>query len=122
MPNYNKVMIMGHLTRDLSVSYLPNQTTVSDFGIAVNRIYKDKKEVCFIDCTVFGSRAETLAKYVGKGDPLFIEGRLTLDTWTAQDGNKRSKHKIIVESFQFLGNKNKQEPDNYQPQNEDIPF
>jgi single-strand DNA-binding protein len=108
MANYNKVMLMGNLTRDPQLSYLPSQTAVVDFGLAINRRYtgKDgqmKEETCFIDCRAFGKPAETLNKYMSKGRPLFIEGRLTYDTWTGQDGTKKSRHRVTVENFQFLG-------------------
>jgi len=108
MSNYIKVFLMGNLTRDPQLSYLPSQTAVVDFGLAINRKWKskageDKQEVCFISIQAFGRTAENLSKYLSKGSPLFVEGRLKLDTWTAQDGSKRSKHKVIVESFQFLG-------------------
>ncbi len=108
MANYNKVMLMGNLTRDPQLSYLPSQTAVVDFGLAINRRYtgKDgqmKEETCFIDCRAFGKPAETLNKYMSKGRPLFVEGRLTYDTWTGQDGAKKSRHRVTVENFQFLG-------------------
>jgi len=115
MSNYNKVLLMGNLTRDPQLSYLPSQTAVVDFGLAVNRKWKskggeDKDETCFVDCRAFGRTAENLNKYMNKGDPLFVEGRLTFDSWTAQDGTKHSKHRVVVESFQFLGKAEKAEP------------
>jgi single-strand DNA-binding protein len=108
MANFNKVMLMGNLTRDPQLSYLPSQTPVVDFGMAVNRKWtskegESKEEVCFIDCRAFGKPAETLNKYMKKGRPLFVEGRLVFDQWTAQDGSKRSKHRVHVDNFQFLG-------------------
>ncbi|MFA5423805.1 MAG: single-stranded DNA-binding protein [Phycisphaerae bacterium] len=108
MANYNKVLLIGNLTRDPQLSYLPSQTAVVDFGIAVNRRWtgKDgqaKESTCFVDCRAFAGQAETINKYLTKGRPIFVEGRLDYDTWTAQDGTKRSKHRITVESFQFLG-------------------
>jgi len=108
MANFNKIFLMGNLTRDPQLSYLPSQTAVVEFGIAVNRKWKskdgeDKSEVCFVDCRAFGRTAENINKYLTKGRPLFVEGRLTFDSWTAQDGSKRSKHRVTVESFQFLG-------------------
>lgn len=113
MANLNKVMLMGNLTRDPQLSYLPSQTAVVEFGIAINRKWKGKDgqqqdETCFIDCQAFGKQAETLNKYMDKGKPIFIEGRLKFDSWTAQDGTKRSKHRLVVEQFQFLpdGQKN----------------
>lgn len=107
MANYNKVMLMGNLTRDPQLSYTPNQTAVVDFGLAVNRKWtgrdgSKKEETCFVDCRAFGRTAENINKYMSKGRPLFIEGRLTFDSWTAQDGTKRSRHRVTVENFQFL--------------------
>ncbi|MHC4741867.1 MAG: single-stranded DNA-binding protein [Planctomycetota bacterium] len=107
MASYNKVMLMGNLTRDPQLSYTPSQTAVVDFGLAVNRRWKgqdgsQREETCFVDCTSFGRQAETINKYLSKGRPVFVEGRLTYDSWTAQDGTKRSKLKVTVENFQFL--------------------
>jgi len=107
MASYNKVMLMGNLTRDPQLSYTPNQTAVVDFGLATNRKWKgqdgsQREETCFVDCTSFGRQAETINKYLSKGRPVFIEGRLTFDSWTAQDGTKRSRLKVTVENFQFL--------------------
>ena len=108
MANFNKVLLIGNLTRDPQLSYLPSQTAVVDFGLAVNRNWtgKDgekKEETCFVDCRAFGRTAETINKYLSKGRPVFVEGRLTFNSWTAQDGTKRSKHRVTVENFQFLG-------------------
>jgi single-strand DNA-binding protein len=108
MANFNKVFLIGNLTRDPQLSYTPNQTAVVDFGLAVNRRWKGqdgeaKEETCFVDCRAFGRTAENINKYLTKGRPLFVEGRLTFNSWTAQDGTKRSKHRVTVENFQFLG-------------------
>ncbi len=108
MSNFNKVLLMGNLTRDPQLTYLPSQTAVVDFGLAVNRRWKsregeDREETCFVDCRMFGRRAEVINKYCQKGNPLFIEGRLTFDSWTSQDGTKRSKLRVTVENFEFLG-------------------
>ena len=97
MANFNKVFLMGNLTRDPQLSYLPSQTAVVDFGLAVNRRWTDKdgsrkESTCFVDCRAFGRMAENISKYLTKGRPLFVEGRLDFDSWTAQDGTKRSKH------------------------------
>ena len=107
MASLNKVLLMGNLTRDPQLSYLPSQTAVVEFGLAVNRRWTGKdgdarQETCFVDCRAFGRQAENINKYLTKGRALFVEGRLTLDTWTAQDGTKRSKHRVTVENFQFL--------------------
>jgi len=108
MANFNKVLLMGNLTRDPQLSYLPSQTPVVDFGIAVSRKWtskegESKEEVCFVDCRAFSRLAENINKYMRKGRPIFVEGRLVYDTWTAQDGTKRSKHRIHVDNCQFLG-------------------
>jgi single-strand DNA-binding protein len=108
MSNFNKIFLMGNLTRDPQLSYLPSQTAVVEFGLAINRKWtsregEKKEETCFVDCRAFGRTAENLNKYMSKGRPLFVEGRLTFDSWTAQDGTKRSKHRVTVENFQFIG-------------------
>ena len=108
MANLNKVFLMGNLTRDPQLSYTPNQTAVVDFGLAVNRRWtgrdgSNREETCFVDCQAFGRQAENINKYLSKGRQLFVEGRLTFNSWTAQDGTKRTKHRITVEGFQFLG-------------------
>jgi single-strand DNA-binding protein len=107
MANYNKVLLMGNLTRDPQLSYTPNQTAVVDFGLATNRRWtaqdgNQREETCFIDCRAFGRQAENMNKYLSKGRLVFIEGRLTFDTWTAQDGTKRSRHRVTVENCQFM--------------------
>jgi len=108
MANFNKVLLMGNLTRDPQLSYLPSQTPVVDFGLAVNRKWtskegESKEETCFVDCRAFSRLAENINKYMRKGRPIFVEGRLTYDTWTAQDGSKRSRHRVHVDNCQFLG-------------------
>ena len=108
MANVNKVILIGNLTRDPELKYLPSQTAVCEFGLAVNRRWTaqdgtQKEETTFVDCSSFGRQAETLSKYVKKGNPLFVEGRLKLDQWEAQDGSKRSKMRVVIENFQFLG-------------------
>ena len=108
MPSYNKVILIGNLTRDPEISYLPSNTPVADFGIAVNRRWQgqdgeQREETCFVDCKAFSKQAETISQYCKKGKPILIEGRLQLDTWEGKDGAKRSKHRVIVERFQFLG-------------------
>ncbi|MBM4025455.1 MAG: single-stranded DNA-binding protein [Planctomycetes bacterium] len=107
MASYNKVLLMGNLTRDPQLSYTPNQTAVVDFGVATNRRWtgqdgSQREETCFVDCRAFGRTAENINKFFSKGKPILIEGRLTFESWTAQDGSKKSKHRITVESFHFL--------------------
>ncbi len=108
MSSFNKVIMLGNLTRDPELSYLPSQTPVVEFTLATNHRYKGsdgqmKESPCFIDCRMYGKRAEVIQKYCSKGQSLLIEGRLTLDRWEAQDGSKRSKHRIFVENFEFTG-------------------
>jgi len=107
MANFNKVILLGNLTRDPQLSYLPSQTPVVDFGLATNRRWtgqdgQQREETCFVDCRAFGKPAETINKYCKKGRLLLVEGRLTFDSWTGQDGTKRSKLRITVEGFQFM--------------------
>lgn len=102
MPNANKVILIGNLTRDWEVRQ-HGETTVGKCGIAVNRKFKDKEETTFVDLTAFGRSAENLAKYTGKGRPIYVEGRLHLSQWESQSGEKRSKLEVIIEQFQFLG-------------------
>ncbi len=108
MANFNRILLMGNLTRDPQLSYTPNQTAVVDFGLATNRRWtgqdgSQREETCFVDCRMFGKRAEVINKYCKRGNPLFIEGRLTFNSWEAQDGSKRSKLRVTVENFEFLG-------------------
>lgn len=108
MANFNKVILMGNLTRDPELKYLPSNTAVCEFGLAVNRTWRDangqqQEDTCFVDCACFGRAAETLNQYMSKGKPLLIDGRLKYDSWTAQDGTKRSKLRVVVENFQFVG-------------------
>lgn len=107
MPNYNKVILMGNLTRDLELRYTSQNTAVANIGLAVNRRYKTKdgaqaEEATFVDCEAWGRTAEVMADHLRKGRPVHIEGRLKLDQWQDKDGSNRSKLKVVVESFQFV--------------------
>jgi single-strand DNA-binding protein len=107
MAGYNKVLLLGNLTRDPQLSYTPSQTAVVDFGLATNRRRtgqdgSQRDETCFVDCRAFGRTAENINKFFNKGKPIFVEGRLTYDSWTAQDGSKKSRLRVTVENFQFL--------------------
>jgi len=98
---------MGNLTRDPKLSNTPNQTPVVNLGMAINRRWtgqdgNQRDETCFVDCRMFGKRAEVINKYCKRGNPLFVEGRLTFDSWEAQDGSKRSKLRVTVENFEFI--------------------
>jgi single-strand DNA-binding protein len=108
MASYNKVILLGNLTRDPQLSYTPNQTAVVDFGLATNRRWKgqdgtQRDDTCFVDCRMFGRRAEVINNYLKKGQPIFLEGRLSFSSWEAQDGSKRSKLRVTVENFEFVG-------------------
>jgi single-strand DNA-binding protein len=109
MASFNKVILMGNLTRDPQMKYLPSQTAVVEFGVACNRRFKtaageDKDEVTFVDCTSFGKQAEVINQYFTKGKPIFIEGRLKYDQWEdKQGGGKRHKLTVVIENFQFVG-------------------
>jgi len=108
MAGYNKVILLGNLTRDPQLKYLPNNMAVCEFGLAVNRKWRDKdgnmkEEVCFVDVSAFGRQGETINQYMTKGKPILIEGHLRFDSWTGQDGQKRSRLTVVAENFQFVG-------------------
>jgi single-strand DNA-binding protein len=109
MASYNKVLLMGNLTRDPELKYTPKGMAVAELGLAVNREYttdggEKREEVTFVDVTVWGRQAETCGEYLKKGRPVFVEGRLQLDTWDdKQSGQKRSKLRVVAERVQFLG-------------------
>lgn len=106
MPSYNKTILAGNLTRNPEVKYTSKGTAIADFGLAINRTWKDesgqtKEEVTFVDITAYGRTAEVIGEHLKKGRPILVEGRLKLDQWE-KDGRKYSKLKVICESFQFL--------------------
>jgi len=111
MASFNKVMIIGNLTRDPEIKYTPKGTAIADIGLAVNRTYtteggEKREEVTFIDVTLWGRVAEIVGEYCKKGRPLFVEGRLQLDTWDDKaTGQKRSKLKVVGENIQLLGSR-----------------
>jgi single-strand DNA-binding protein len=111
MPNLNKVMLMGNLTRDPEIKYTPKGTAIAVFGLAVNRNYtlesgEKREEVTFVDCEAYARLAEIIGEYCKKGRPLFVEGRLKLDQWDDKtSGQKRSKMKVVVEVMQLLGSR-----------------
>ena len=103
MTGFNRVMLMGNVTRDPQLKYLPSQTPVAEFGLAVNRRYRtaqgeDREEVAFIEMSAFGKQAEVINQYCQKGKPLFVEGRIKYDQWDDKEtGQKRSRLSVIVE-------------------------
>ena len=108
MASYNKVLLMGNLTRNPEIRYTPSGTAVADLGLAVNENFKNKagetvEQTCFVDVVVWGRQAETSAEYLQKGSPVFVEGRLQLDQWENQQGEKRSKLRVRADRVQFLG-------------------
>ena len=111
MASVNKVMLIGNLTRDPEIKYTPKGTAIADIGLAVNRVYstesgEKREEVTFIDITLWGRVAEIVGEYCKKGRPLFVEGRLHLDTWDDKTtGLKRSKLKVVGENIQLLGSR-----------------
>jgi single-strand DNA-binding protein len=115
MASFNKVILVGNLTRDIELRYTPKGVAIGKLGLAVNRVWRNeagetKEEVTFVDVDSFGKQAETLAQYVRKGSPLLVEGRLRLDQWDdKQTGQKRSRLGVVLESFQFLGGPNRGE-------------
>ncbi len=108
MPNLNRVMLMGNLTRDPELRYTPSNTPVVQVGLAINRRWRNQQsnewqeETTFVDCEAWGKQAETINQYLRKGRPVYIEGRLKLDQWQDKEGHNRSKMKVVIESFQFI--------------------
>lgn len=107
MANFNKVMLMGNLTRDIELRHTPSNLAIAKIGLAINRRYKtadgqQKEETTFVDCDAFGRTAEVMSQYLKKGRPVFVEGYLRLDQWEGKDGTKQSKLKVVVENFQFI--------------------
>jgi len=124
---YNKVILVGNLTRDIELRYTPSGTAVGKVGLATNRIFSDpvtkekKQEVMFIDITIFGRSAETANQYLKKGSQVLVEGRLAFNQWTDNMGQKRSKHEIIAEQVKFLcgkDNANNMQGSYQQPQSQ----
>jgi single-strand DNA-binding protein len=112
MASYNRVILMGNLTRDPQVRYTPSQTAVTDIGLAVNRVWYDKvsnqkrEDVTFVDVTVWGRQAEIAGEYLSKGRSVLIEGRLQLDQWEDKDsGQKRSKLRVVCENLTMVGSR-----------------
>ncbi len=107
---YNKVIMIGNLTRDIELKYIPSGAAIANGSIATSHKYKtqtgeQKEEVCFLEFSVFGKQAEILNQYVRKGSKVMLDGRLILEQWTDQSGGKRSRHTLRVETFKFLDSK-----------------
>jgi len=105
--NFNKVLLMGNLTRDIELKFTPGNQAVAKIGLAVNRKFKTREgelreETTFVDCEAWGRTAEVMNQYLTKGSPVFIEGRLKLDQWQDKEGQNRSKLKVVIDNFQFI--------------------
>ncbi len=142
MPNINMVVLAGHMTRDAELKTLDSGMAVCNFGLAINRKFKtaggeDREEVTFIDCEAWGKTAENLTRFFSKGSAIFLTGRLKLDQWESEGGEKRSKVKVVVNEWQFVEKKTEgQKPGGEvelkptarsqrapaQPDDDDIPF
>jgi single-strand DNA-binding protein len=115
MSSYNKVILMGNLTRDPESRVTPNGATICKIGLAVNRVYTaqdgtKKEEVTFVDCDAFGKTAENISRWMSKGKGILIEGRLRLDQWDDKaTGQARSKLGVVIENFQFVGSRGESE-------------
>ena len=108
MASFNKVILMGNLTRDPEHRVTPSGLSICKLGLAVNRRYTKQDgskvdETTFVDIDSFGKQAELISQYLKRGDPIFVEGRLRFDTWESNTGEKRSKLNVVLENFQFMG-------------------
>ena len=117
MSSYNRVILMGNLTRDPDTRYLQSGTAVTDMGLAVNETYAGQdgqkvEKTVFVDVVVWAKQAEACAQYLGKGSPVLVEGRLQLDQWETKDGEKRSKLRVRADRVQFLGRPRQEGPEN----------
>ena len=130
MASFNKVMLMGNLTRDPELRYTANGSAVANFGLAMNRKYKVgdelKEEVCYVEITVWGKQGENCAEYLSKGRPAFVEGYLKFSTWES-DGQKRNKLEVVANTVQFLGSRSDSQGDSSTGQapmsdEDDVPF
>ena len=119
---YNKIILAGNLTRDIEIKYSQSGSAIANTAIATTRKFKaqdgsQKEEVLFVDIAAFGRTAEIMNQYLRKGSKVLVDGRLKLDQWTAQDGSKRSKHSVTIESLQMLGSKEDAPQQNATPPN-----
>lgn len=120
MASINKVILMGNLTRDPELRVTPQGLAICKIGLAVNRTFKgsdgnNQEEVTFVDADAFGKQAEVIGKFMNKGKPILIEGRLRMDNWTTKEGDKRSKMVVVVENFQFVGGRSDDSGEGYTP-------
>ena len=114
MANFNKIILVGNLTRDPELRYIPSGQAVTTLGLAINTTYtsktgEKKEEVCFVNVIVWGKQAESCSEYLSKGRPILVEGRLRSRSWEAQDGTKRSTIEVLAQRVQFLGSRDQGE-------------
>ena len=106
MTSFNKVILIGNLTRDPEMRYTPSGTAVATLSLAVNHRFRQgeemREDVCFIDVVVFGRQAETASQYLQKGGGVIVDGRLSQRRWEAEDGSKRSKHEVVAQNLRFM--------------------
>jgi single-strand DNA-binding protein len=122
----NKTLLIGNLTRDVDLRYTPSGTAVANFGLAINRTYTNSdgekvEDPCFVEVVAWNRLAEVSGEYLAKGRPVFIEGRLQMDSWEQEDGQKRSKLKVIAQNIQFLGDGPKADSEG-EDSDEGVPF
>lgn len=129
MASFNKVILLGNLTRDPELRYTPSGSPVCSFDLAVDRSYttqagERRDEVCYITVVVWGKQAEACAEYLAKGRPTLVEGRLTQRSWETPEGQKRTKHEVVAERVQFLGSRRGAPPEEEVPRvvEEEPPF
>lgn len=131
MASFNKVILLGNLTRDPEMRYTPSGSPVASFGLAVNRRYRQgdeqREEVCFVDISAFGRQAELAGEYLSKGRMVLIEGRLQYRTWEDQNGQRRNKLDVVAERVNFMprtsqdGGGSRQSSSAAQYRDEDVP-
>ena len=130
MTSFNKVILIGNLTKDPEIRYTPSGTPVANLGLAVNHRYKQgdemRDDVCFIDIVVFGKQAENCGQYLSKGQGIIVDGRLQQRRWEAEDGQKRSRHEVVAQSVRFLSKRTSDSRDEEDMSagggSEDVPF
>jgi single-strand DNA-binding protein len=110
MTGFNRVVLIGNLTRDPQVRQVPSGTSVADIGLATNEKYRNKageqvESTCFVDIVAWGRQAETCGRYLAKGAPVLVEGRLQFDQWEADDGRRRSRLRVKADRVKFLGSR-----------------
>ena len=115
MASYNKVILMGNLTRDPELKFLQSGTPVVNFAWTDKQTGEKREEVCFVDLEALGRQAEVISEYFSRGKPILVEGRLKFDQWETEDGQKRSKHRVKVDRFSFVGGRQDDDASDFGP-------